>query len=440
MGFLTRWGGAPLFAVVLLVYGLSPPVLSYDSYWTVPTALNILHHSSTAVDSFVAAAPPEALYGLDCVAAGPGRPYSEERECPGGHWYNIYPVGVPVLALPIVAGLSVTTRVTAALQVHSTHPPIAAFLAGDLVAGRAVTELVCAAFFGALAAWVVYRTAVQFLTPAQAACLALLFAFGTSQWSIASRSLMQHGASVLCLALAVHIAVSASKNPARVELVALPLAAAFTVRPSNAIPVAVLSLYVAVHYRAQFLRFVAWSLPVAIPFFVYNLAIRHAVFPTYYTDFWAARMPLFSGLAINLVSPSRGLLIFTPIVLISIAGMVLALHSRWCFPLAPYLMAIAVAHTLFIATYWPGHSYGPRYYADLSPIFAFFLIPAVLLWPKPRIAAGSVVVVLAAWSIFVHARGATSAAANLWSSTPVNVDVAPWRVWDWRDPQFLRGL
>src|SRR5262249_18441341 len=153
---------------------------------------------------------------------------------------------------------------------------------------------------------------------------------------------------------------------------------------------------------------------------------------------WAARLPLGSGMAMNLISPSRGLIIFTPIVLFSMAGMVLAWRHRWCFPLTPYLVAIAVVHSLLIALYWPGHGYGPRYYSDLSPVFAFFFVPAVLLWPKPRMAVACVFVAMAAWSIFVHARGATSAAANLWSATPVNVDEAPWRVWDWRDPQFLR--
>jgi hypothetical protein len=441
MGLLARWGGAPLFAVVLLVYAACPPFPSYDSYWTVPTTLNLLHHGSTAVDNFVIAAPAEARYGLDCVpAGGTGYPYSVRQSCAEGHWYNIYPVAVPLVASPVVAVLLVATRITKIVHLHSARPLIAAFLSGDLVAGRAVTELVCASFFCAVAAWVVYRTAAQFLPTGRAAGLALLFAFGTSQWSISSRSLMQHGPSVLLLAIVIHVAALAYKNPSRIALLSLPLAAAFTVRPSNAIAVAVLSTYVAIHYRAQFFRFVAWSLPIAVPFFTYHLVVRHALFPTYYIYSWAAGMPLFNGLAINLVSPSRGLLIFTPIVLISVVGMALAVRLRWCFPLTPYLVTITIAHSLLIAAYWPGHAYGPRYYADLSPIFAFFLIPAVLLWPKPRTAAACIVIVLAVWSIFVHARGATSTAANLWSSTPMNVDEAPGRVWDWHDPQFLRGL
>jgi len=445
MSLLTRWGGAPLFVAVLLVYLLSLPVLSYDSYWTVPTALMILHHGSTVIDEFVPGSPVEARYSLDCVPAlGPGHSYAAGHECPGGHWYNLYPEGVPVVALPIVALLDVATRLTAALRLRSSHPVIAAFLAGDLARGRAITELVCGAIFCAITAWLMYRIAERFLSRTQSALIMLLCAFGTAQWSIASRSLMQHGPSALFLALALYLAVSARDQPARVALLSLPLATAFAVRPSNFISVAVFSIYVALHHSRWFLRFVGWSLPVAVPFLVYNLLVRHSLFPTYYNYGSAERSPALTDLTMNLVSPSRGLLIFTPVVLFSAAGMVLAWRSRWCFPLTSYLVAIAIAHSLLIALYWPGHGYGPRYYSDLSPLFAFFWIPAVLSWQKSqgklRTASACLFVALAAWSIFVHARGATSTAANLWSASPVNVDDARWRVWDWRDPQFLRGL
>ena len=54
-----RATGLWLFAGVLLVYSICPPFISYDSYWSVPTALSIMRHGSTAVDEFVASAPAE---------------------------------------------------------------------------------------------------------------------------------------------------------------------------------------------------------------------------------------------------------------------------------------------------------------------------------------------------------------------------------------------
>ena len=50
--------GLWLFFGVLLVYSICPPFISYDSYWSVPTALSIIRHGSTAVDEFVPSAPP----------------------------------------------------------------------------------------------------------------------------------------------------------------------------------------------------------------------------------------------------------------------------------------------------------------------------------------------------------------------------------------------
>jgi hypothetical protein len=137
------------------------------------------------------------------------------------------------------------------------------------------------------------------------------------------------------------------------------------------------------------------------------------------------------------------LLVFTPVALFSIAGMALVIRRRWCWPFAPYAAAIVALHSALICRYWGGHSYGPRYFSDMAPMFVYFLIPAILYWQKmqggARRFSAAAFLILALWGVFVQFRGATSVAANQWSSTP-DVDHAKWRVWDWRDPQFLRGL
>jgi hypothetical protein len=117
---------------------------------------------------------------------------------------------------------------------------------------------------------------------------------------------------------------------------------------------------------------------------------------------------------------------------------------RWCWPLTPYLVAIILLHTALIVTFWPGHCYGPRYFADMTHLLILFLIPAILYWRAmrgpARTVAAALFLLLAGWGVFAHGRGGTSIAANQWSALPVNVDQAKWRVWDWRDPQFFRGL
>jgi hypothetical protein len=355
-----------------------------------------------------------------------------------------------VLAAPLVAVIRAGTAAFAAVfpgaAAKAPHPLIAAFLSGDLAGGRAIAELLCAAFFGALAVWVFYRLAREFLDRRPAILLSLLFAFGTPEWSIGSRNLMQHGLTVLLLNVAVYIAVLARKRPALIQFLSIPLALAFTVRPSSLIAVVALTAYVAVHHRRALLRYMAWAAPVAAAFFAYSLVALHAPLPRYYNAAHPDRAPSYwFGLAMHWVSPSRGMLVFTPVFVFSLAGIWLMWRKRWLFPMAPYLAAILVAHGLLIGLYFGGHSYGPRYFSDMTGLFAFFLIPAILHWrdlPAGRLRSAAAVafVAAAAFGVFVHLRGATSVAANQWSAVPVSVDFARWRVWDWRDPQWLRGL
>jgi hypothetical protein len=439
--------GARLFLAALAVYSVCPPFTGYDSYYVVPTALSILRHGTTIVDEFVASAPPVSRYAVECVLPDG----SSTDQAPGhcdGHWYNYFSPGVPVLATPPIAVIAAASAALAAwipgAAAAAPHPIVAAFLSGDLIGGRAIVELLCGALFGALGVWMMFRVLRELLPRRSAVWLALLFAFGTPEWSIGSRNLTQHGLSMLFLSATLYFAIRALEHPRWIAYAGLTLAIAFTVRPSNSIAVAVFTVYVAIHYRRQFARFLAWATPVAVAFFSYNLIVRHALIPRYFHANSPEPHPPVLGFFMNWVSPSRGVLIFTPVFLFALAGIVLAIRRRWLFPVAPYVAAILLLHSILISRYWGGHSYGPRYFSDMTPLFVFFLVPAVKFWhdmPKraPRSAFAAVFLLFAAWGVFVHARGATSIAAHQWSATP-NVDKAKWRVWDWSDPQFLRGL
>jgi hypothetical protein len=146
-----------------------------------------------------------------------------------------------------------------------------------------------------------------------------------------------------------------------------------------------------------------------------------------------------------LVSPSRGLLIFTPVFLFSIWGMIWSLKTRWRARLSGYLIAVVIAHWLLLGVYFRvwfgGHCYGPRLFTDLTPFFIFFLVPVLLQMRESaswRRVPSIVFMVLLCASVFIHSRGALTIQVYLWNVAPAPVDEN--RVWDWRDPQFLRGL
>jgi len=412
--------GARLFLAALVVYSVCPPFTGYDSYYVVPTALSLIRHGTTAVDEFVPSAPEVSRYA---------------REKVGEHWYNYYPIAVPVLAAPLIAAVDFGTAVFARFfpltAQRAPHPIIASFLSHDLIGGRAIVELLCGAIFGALTVWVMYAILARLLPPGRAVALTLLFAFGTTQWSIASRNLMQHGLSILLLTLAIYAVLSR-----RVAWAGIALALSFTVRPSNFIAVIVFTLFVAIHHRHDLKRYLLFAAPVAAIFFAYNLLVLGRLFPKYFVTS-PGRYPPLTGFAMNFVSPSRGLLIYVPVVIFALAGFWLAWRGKWLFPAGRYLAAIPLLNMILIAPLWPGHCFGPRYSADMMPFFFLFLVPVL---GNLRRASGAVFVALALWGVFVNFRGATSIAVNQWSALPVSVDEAQWRVWDWRDPQFLRGL
>lgn len=445
-----RWPrrGLWIFLGVWAAFSVCRPFVSYDSYWTVPVALNLLQHARTDVDPWIASAPLPAQDVAECVL--PARPavrYLLSQGCPGGRVYNFFPLGVSLLALPVLALLKALFPFVAPFVPPSfpllAIPQVAAFVSGDWIQGHALAELLTASLFGALAVFIQYRIYLRFLSPRVSTLLALLFAFGTPEWSVGSRSLTQHGLSVLLLSLTLYLLLRSFDQPSLVRFASLPLALAFLVRPSNAISVLAITAFVALHRREHFPRFLLLALPVAIPFFAYNLLVRHALFPLYYTTPPPFRSIL-PGLAMQLFSPSRGLLVFTPVFLLSLPGLILAWRKRWLFPLLPYLAAIVAFHALVVSLWWPGHCYGSRYFTDMTPLFVLFLIPVVdsLAQARPpwRTALRLSFALLALWGVFTHGRGATSVAANSWSITPLNVDDVPARVWDWRDPQFLRGF
>jgi hypothetical protein len=444
---LRNRAGLWLFAAVWLVYSVCPPFLSYDSFWTVASAASLIGQGTTAVDRYVRGAPAAAAYGLECVPPqGPPRRVAWPDGCTGGNWYNLYFVGSAVLAAPLMLVMKAAAALVGPLIPHTglfARPEVAAFFAGDLVRGRPLTELWCASTFGALAVWVQYRIARRFLERRAALGLALLFAFGTAQWSVASRNLFPQGLTVLLLSGALWAVLRAEDHPRAMRWAGLLLALSFTVRPSNAISCAGIAAYVAVHRRRQLADFVLWAGPVAAVFFGYYAWVRHSPIPLYVTSALEPIPPLEGG-AMYLFSPSRGLLVFTPLVLVSAVGAVAALWRGWCRPLAAYLVAIVLVQSSLSVSTWQGHGYGPRYFTDLLPYFMLFLIPAIEWWretpgtPRRALAAGFLAV--AAWGVFTNGRGGTSVAANQWSALPRDVNTARERVWDWSDPQFLRGL
>ncbi len=418
-----------LFAVVFAVDEASPNGMESDSIRAVPTAVSMVLYHSINLDHFKGhlVKPHVALVITH------------------GHIYPLYPWATSLFAVPWVFADLVLNKIgigsgPLGLLRNTNNWEMQAFSMAVVVAATSV---------------VVYWIAMRVLTietPRRrrwAFGVALVFAFATPAWSTASRSMWEHGPSMLCLAAALLLALRAQEGLPGFTGMGVALGLAYTVRPTDALPVIILGLWVLGWHRRQFLRVVGGALIPLIVFVIVNLSTYHQILPPYFTQgqSFTLSSTFFDAFAADLVSPGRGLLVFLPLVGLSVAGVVILRRSH---SLSPFWIAVAivpVALLLLISAFkvwWAGDSYGPRFFTDLLPFFVLLALPAVDHIAQHRFERKTMVVAVVSvclvWSLFVEVQGATLRSSWCWNVEPVNINAQPNNAWNWADPQFLRGI
>jgi len=349
-----------------------------------------------------------------------------------GRPHTIFPIGVSVLAAPFVGAIALI------------NPSFKAMLHEEVPNNL---EKVLASIFGAAAAAIFFWLVLgQFERLSIALATTVIFSLCTSMWSLATRALWQHGPLVLMLVIAMLLLHRAKKRPSLIQYVSLPLAMAYLIRPTASIPIIAITGYVLICNRAWFIRYVSWAMLIAIPWIAFNLVIYGKILSPYYFGLsYSGSSSLAVVLAGNLISPSRGLFVYSPVLLFAISGFVLSLRNKEQRPLHFAYGAIIIIMLIAVSllpVWWAGHSFGPRYMTDLVPFFVYFTafnfdLPASYSHTK-RAAVLTGISVLAAISLMIHAQGALRVAPWLWNVLPENVDQNPSRLWDWSDPPFLR--
>jgi hypothetical protein len=423
--------GALLFILVFGVYiGNRGVIQSSDGRYTLHVAMSIIHAGNVDLDEF-AGVIDESDYRVSTV---------------DGHLVSRYPIGTPILIVPLAYVIDHLVAMTFGINLYdylAAAQPDTLVISLDLAIASAVTALTTVVIFG------VGRYS---LNVPLALLLAMAFAFGTSAWSTASRGLWQHGPSMLLLSLCLLLALAARDKPRLIQFLGFLLAIAYVIRPTNMIPAALFTVYVFLAYRPYFVGYVLGAMAVGLPFLLSNLAVYGRILPPYYwPDGVGAAPDLGAALLGTLISPSRGLLVFSPFLILCVYGVILKVRRREFDGLDFVIVGSILLHWFMIsswAMWWGGTSYGPRLFTDMTPFFMALLIPVFSSLSIPRTPAigiflGLITVLLIA-SFAIHYRGATQPETWLWSmadeSGIENVDQAPNRVWDWSDPQFLRGV
>lgn len=232
----------------------------------------------------------------------------------------------------------------------------------------------------ALAVLAFFFAARELTDTATSALVTVAFAFGSSVWTTASEGLWQHTPSILFQSIALVFIARGMRQGTRALVPAgLFLSLATISRPPDLAIALVMTGYVLVHYRPALLPFILSAVPPLALALVYNATVNGGPLVFGYQDgvvsyFGLPQWEAFQGL---LFSPSRGLFIFSPFLLLMPVGLWFALRERKYLYL--YLAAAFVAYTTIMAAWGSlgGWAYGPRMLTDTLPVACLLIIPAV---------------------------------------------------------------
>ena len=268
----------------------------------------------------------------------------------------------------------------------------------------------------------------------------LAFALGSPIWSTATRALWQHGPMILFVLIAMALLLRDRAGAAKWAGAAL--AAAYLMRPTAAIPVLLLSGYVAWRWpRAAAgipgLRGGGGCAVARVQLGDHRVAAA-ALLPGRHRRVRPRRRTGWPGCC---SAQGRGLIVYVPVLLLAPWGFWLAWTAERAMRPLHLAFALCAVGGIAVVAQWPvwwgGHCYGPRLLSDVLPFLAFYTAYALHRMLHAGWAPALLAAQLVAAGIGMNAPGALNEAALRWNVIPGNIDQNPARLWDWRAPPFL---
>ena len=379
-----------------------------DNRFYLPTAYALVRQATLHLDNFA---------GRDAIS-----PYTSLVSTPQGAKVNYYPAAVSVAIAPLVAWAELW------------QPPeerLAATIANIIAASSmALLFLICRRLG---------------LAPPAGALVTGACALATSQLSIHAGGLYSHNLTTL-LSLALCWVLLAMPRGSVFLLSALSVAG-LACRHDFLLMILGCVLALLLRSRGLLLAYLAMLCALMLPL-LYGF---HTLYGHFIPPYVAAHGPGGIGLknldalAGLLVSPNRGLFVFSPLLLVGYWQAFRIIRRHRCASAVE--LGLAVTALTFLAAlctfpmWWGGWSYGPRLFCGMfGPVLVLTAAGIKnMLSCRGRYGLFAVLLSIAiGWGAFVHGKGAL--VGDDWNAAPANVDMHPERLWDMRDLQILRNI
>jgi hypothetical protein len=379
---------------------------------------------------------------------------------PNGHYVNAYPVGMALLTLPLYVIFYFYMKVRGISTDYSGIE-------------MAIWRIKCAHFaamsVAAGAAAFIYAASCKIASKRRALIVTAAFAFGTTQWVISAQTMWQHGGVTFLLSVLIYCLISAlrttDERTIRRFLVWAGLVAGFfpMMRPTSTIFMAASGCFVLMHFRKRAWPFIAAGSVGLLFLFAYNFWLTGRIS---FMGQYAAQTGLYTFTLYDfvhavpglIVSPSKGLLIYSPFILFCIPAAGYFWKTR-LNPESKFMGLMLLASVGLLLNYallrrWHGDAaYGPRFLTDALPVFCFSLNYVPLgRWlgvgsentssVKTSVARSVVFLACLVWAILIELTCVVAGSAgHEWAKVPnTMIGDAGFasRYWDLMDSQVVR--
>lgn len=389
-------------------------------------------------------------------------------EAANGHLSSTYPIGNVILTFPIYFLFFVGIKAAEFYQ--------------NFVLGNSVDflRLVDPSFEGALQHYqklaavgvASFSTVIFYLANrlkfngAIAILSTFIFAFATSTWMTGSQGLWQHGSSNLAVLCIIFCLLKANRTQGKNRKTLLVLTGVFCgllpgIRSTSLLYSVAAIAYAFFIYRKEAL-YLLLGLPSALisaswNIYYFGFSLSKLVVGGYsrFSDQDASFASSYYNLTVEqfltgfgglLISPSRGILVFTPVSLLAIPGAWQVWKWRAGKDEKLFLCLTVAAIGIFLQycffkVWTGGAAYGPRYLTDILPIVCFLISYCLAGWVERwnqgkhkfsgiKLAMLTLLIAISTFTQAVGAFGSTN-----WDGIP---QPTPERIWQLQDSQIER--
>lgn len=363
-----------------------------------------------------------------------------------GHYLSIYPIVIPILITPLYIPIYLLLKLN--------HYPMDMLNPGFILIVSLMEKLI-ASLIASISAIFIYLSLKELINRRIALVVTLIFAFATNTWTISSQGLWQHGLVELLLAASIYLVIINEKNQSNNNIIILGLLSALFIfnRPPESILLLPMIHYILRLSDKKILFYFTSMALSSLPFVYYNLYYFGNMFGGYNSvlnlfSFDITSVSRFLGL---LISPSRGLIVYTPILILSIFGYFRiseipnARIKNFLKLFVPSILLQIIIYSSF-TIWWAGWSYGPRFLTGILPIMIIYLglyLNYMIINKNINTKTYTylfIISMLLFYSFFVQFVGAFFYPNGNWDGVPESVDTNPDRVWEIYDTQIARSF